>query len=75
MMHSGTPAVKLNLFWKTVSEAICSKTESPLSPERCMTDHTGISMPGLSGTEARPEVLLDNQDIYSVNQLVENQVV
>ena len=31
-----------------------------LLPERCVTNHTGNSMKGLSGRELRPEVLLDN---------------
>ena len=41
--------IELNSFQKAVWEAICLKTESPLSSERCVTDHTGISMKGLLG--------------------------
>ena len=31
-----------------------------LLPERYVTDHKGMSMKGLSGSELRPEVLSDN---------------
>ena len=46
-----------------------------LSPERRVADRTGISMKGLLGTESRSQVLLDNRGVFSMNNLVENQVV
>ena len=40
-------------------------TESLVSPESHeTTDDTGMSTKGLSGAEWRPEVLLDNRDIF-----------
>lgn len=51
------------------------KTEPPLLPERCVTDYTVISMKRLLGRESGPEVLLDNQDFSSVNDLGENPSV
>lgn len=35
-----------------------------------MTDHTGVSTEGFLGRESRPEALFDNQDKFSVNNLV-----
>ena len=58
--YSGTSAPELNSFWKTFQEVNCSKTDSPLSPERCMTDHTGVGMKGLSDRELRSEVLFNS---------------
>lgn len=53
MWYTGISVLEPNLFQKAVEEAICSKTESPLSSERSMTDHTGISMKGLLGQEPK----------------------
>ena len=40
-LYSGISDLQLNLFQKTAREAICSKTQSPLLPQRRVTDHTG----------------------------------
>ena len=58
-LYNGTLILELNLFWKTIQGAIYLKTESPLLPKRCGTDHTGINMKGLL-IELRPKLLLDN---------------
>ena len=69
--HSGTSVLKLHLFQKTVQEAIV-QNPTLVARER-MTD-IGISMHRLSGKESRAQVFLDNGDIFSVNNLVKNQV-
>ena len=58
--YSGTSVLGLNLFQKTLREVIRSKTKSFLLPDRCMSDHPGIGVKGLSGRELRPQILLDN---------------
>lgn len=42
--YCGISILEINSLQKTAQEAICSQTESPLLPERCMNDHTVISM-------------------------------
>ena len=74
-LYNGTLILELNLFWKTIQGAIYLKTESPLLPKRCGTDHTGINMKGLL-IELRPKVLLDNRGIFPpMDSLAENWIV
>ena len=75
-MYGATMVLELNSFWKTVQEAICLKTKSPLLPDRWATDHAGVSTKGLLGRESSPKVLLDNRDFFfSLNNLVKNQII
>lgn len=72
-MCSGTSFLELNLFWKTVWEAICLKLNL-----LCGETHYWpykISRKGLWSREWRSKVLLDNCDIFFVNNLVENRNV
>ena len=75
--NGGTLVLELNSFYKTVQEAICSKTESPLFPDRHMTDCTGIIVKGLSGRELIPFLCekLGREQNWSRTKLFKNQVV
>ena len=75
LVYSGTLVLKLNLFWKTVWETICSKTECPSSVAWETRDwshrHLTQALEGKScQVEERPGVLLDNQVSLSVNNRV-----
>ena len=49
---------------------ICLKTKSPfLSPDRRVTDHTGLRRKWLSDQGWKPKVLLDDRDISFHEQL------
>ena len=73
--YSGTLVLKVNSFWKTEKQFVQKPNLLYLLPERHVGDHTVISMKVLLGRESRPEVLLDNQSIFSMNNLVENSIV
>ena len=68
---NATSMLDLNLFWKTVGEEICSKTEWPLSAEMHVTNQTGISKKALSHREFTRQ-FCQTADISSVNNLVKN---
>ena len=73
---SGISVLELNLFLNTLQVLARKPNLLCLSPERCVTDHTDISMRGLSGRDSRPKVLLHNRaTFFAVNILVKNQIV
>ena len=73
---SGTLVLEPNSFQKPIENHFFQKRNLlGLSLETCLTDHTGISVKGLLGRESRPKVLLDKQYIFSMNNVVGNQIV
>lgn len=75
-----TSVLEFNLFWKTVREVICPKTEWPLSAEMRVTTHTGISKKVLSRRELRRQFCYTAEPFplgttRSRTELVENQEV
>ena len=76
VQSSFASVLKLNSFWKTAAEAICSKTKSPLFVTwKCRPYHAeSYQHERPLGRESKPEILSDNQNIFSMN-LVKNQIV
>ena len=60
MIYNGTSVLEPTSFQKTEKRFVRKPNLLFLLPERYVTDHKGISMKGLSGSELRPEVLSDN---------------
>lgn len=72
--NSGTSAFELNLFWKTIQEALCSKTES-LFFVACQTcDCSFRDQPERVVRQRRnPQFCETTKTSFSMNNLVENQ--